>query len=73
MWPANSTAAPMPFLSPKPPIENDHVPGCRWLASVMAFVVPVARLQDLAALALVLGNIVFGVWLTYCEWRRKDG
>jgi hypothetical protein len=44
-----------------------------WLASVMAFVVPVGRLQGLAALSLILGNIVFGAWLTYCELRRKDG
>ena len=44
-----------------------------WAASAAAFVVPAARLQDLAALALVLGNIVFGAWLTYCEWSRKDG
>jgi hypothetical protein len=44
-----------------------------WIAGVAAFVVPAARLQDLAALALVLGNIVFGGWLTYREWSRKDG
>jgi len=43
-----------------------------WLASVLAFVLPAARLQELAALGLVLGNIVFGGWLTYCEWSRKD-
>ena len=44
-----------------------------WVASVMAYVVPADRLQELAALALVLGNVVFGAWLTYCEWSRKDG
>ncbi len=44
-----------------------------WLASVMAFFVPADRLRELAALALILGNVVFGAWLTYCERRRKDG
>jgi hypothetical protein len=43
-----------------------------WLASGIAFAVPVTRLPQLAAVALVLGNIVFGAWLTYCESRRKD-
>ena len=44
-----------------------------WVASVMAYVAPAARLPELAVLALILGNIVFGPWLTYCEWRRIDG
>ena len=44
-----------------------------WLASALALVVPAARLQELAVLALVLANIVFGAWLTYREWNRKDG
>ena len=44
-----------------------------WLASILAFVVPAGRLAELAALALILGNIVFGAWLTYCEWSRRDG
>ena len=44
-----------------------------WVASVMAYIVPADRLQELAALTLVLGNIAFGAWLTYCEWSRKDG
>jgi hypothetical protein len=39
----------------------------------MAYVAPAARLPELAVLALILGNIVFGPWLTYCEWRRIDG
>jgi hypothetical protein len=43
-----------------------------WLASGLAFVLPAARLQELAAMALLLGNIVFGTWLTYCEWSGKD-
>jgi hypothetical protein len=44
-----------------------------WIASLLAFVVPPARLQELAALSLILGNIVFGAWLSYREWGRKDG
>jgi len=44
-----------------------------WVAGAMAYVAPAARLADLAAWALVLGNVLFGAWLTYCEWRRSDG
>ena len=44
-----------------------------WIASVMAFVVPSDRLAGLAAVALVLGNVAFGGWLSYCEWSRRDG
>ena len=44
-----------------------------WLASILAFVVPNSGLTELAVLALLLGNVVFGAWLTYCEWSRKDG
>jgi hypothetical protein len=44
-----------------------------WVASAMAYAVPAARLADLAAWALILGNVVFGAWLAYCERRRADG
>lgn len=44
-----------------------------WVACAIAFVVPAARLQDLAMTALLLANVVFGAWLAYREWSRKDG
>jgi hypothetical protein len=44
-----------------------------WVASAMAYAAPAARLGELAAWAWVLGNVVFGGWLTYREWRRRDG
>jgi hypothetical protein len=44
-----------------------------WFASALAFVAPGARLAEIAAWALVLGNVAFGAWLSYCEWRRADG
>jgi hypothetical protein len=44
-----------------------------WLfASLAAFRVPGEQLHDLAAIALVLGNIVFGAWLWYRERRHGD-
>jgi len=43
-----------------------------WLSAAAAFAVPADRLEYLAALALLLGNVVFGGWLTYREWRRQD-
>jgi len=44
-----------------------------WIACAIAFVAPAARLQDLAMTALLLANVVFGAWLAYREWRRRDG
>lgn len=44
-----------------------------WVASVLAYIVPAGRLSVLAAMALFLGSIVFGGWLTYCERRGRNG
>jgi hypothetical protein len=44
-----------------------------WIASALALVAPEARLQEISVWGLLLGNVVFGAWLSYCEWRRTDG
>jgi hypothetical protein len=44
-----------------------------WVACALAFVLPVDRLGELAAIALILANMAFGAWLSYCERSRKDG
>jgi len=44
-----------------------------WIASALAFVVPVGRLPQIAAFSLILANVVFGAWLTSREWRRRNG
>src|SRR5215471_16342605 len=44
-----------------------------WIASFVAFYLPPARLQILAAVSLLLGNVMFGAWLTYRDWRRANG
>ena len=41
-----------------------------WIATVAAFAVPASDLRDLAAAALLLGNVGFGAWLTFQEWRH---
>jgi peptidoglycan/LPS O-acetylase OafA/YrhL len=43
-----------------------------WIASVAAFIVPVSRLPELAALALIIGNIGFGGWLAYRVRTQRD-
>jgi hypothetical protein len=43
-----------------------------WLASIAAFFVPIAHLRLIAIAALILGNLVFGAWLVYCE-RSLEG
>ena len=44
-----------------------------WIASALALVAPPALLVGIAAAALLLGNVVFGGWLSFCEWKRRDG
>jgi hypothetical protein len=41
-----------------------------WCAALAACFVPAARLQTLAAAALLAGNVGFGAWLTYKERSR---
>src|ERR1039457_812684 len=44
-----------------------------WVASVMAYVAPAARLPDLGVLAFIWGTIVFAPWLTCGEGGRIGG
>lgn len=44
-----------------------------WLATLVAFVLPAEHLLLLAAAALLVGNVGFGAWLTYSEWKHTDG
>lgn len=43
-----------------------------WTAALAAFAVPATELRLLAAAALLLGNVAFGMWLTYREWKYAD-
>jgi hypothetical protein len=43
-----------------------------WIATTLALAAPLPRLRMIAACALLLGNVLFGGWLTYSEWRRRD-
>ncbi|MBV9009930.1 MAG: hypothetical protein JO354_12315 [Verrucomicrobia bacterium] len=43
-----------------------------WAAALCAFLWPVTQLRILAAAALLLGNVVFGTWLTWQEWGHKN-
>ena len=43
-----------------------------WVAGLCAFILPTTRLRMLSAAALFLGNVVFGAWLAWREWRHKD-
>lgn len=43
-----------------------------WTAALAAFVLPAMDLRLLAAAALLLGNVAFGIWLTYREWKYAD-
>ncbi len=40
-----------------------------WAAVLSAFILPLPQLRPLAAAALLAGNLAFGVWLTYREWK----
>lgn len=40
-----------------------------WWAALAAFILPVWQLRLLAAAALLVGSVAFGVWLTYREWK----
>jgi len=43
-----------------------------WAASLAAFVLPAAQLHTLAAAALLLGNVAFGLSLTFREWSHRE-
>jgi hypothetical protein len=43
-----------------------------WLSAALALALPANRLPLIAAFGLVLGNIAFGVRLSWLEWRRPD-
>jgi hypothetical protein len=43
-----------------------------WVAALAALLVPAAHLHILSAAALLLGNVVFGAWLTQRERSHKD-
>ena len=43
-----------------------------WCAGMAAFVLPDSRLPSIAAVALLLGNVAFGAWLSYRERSRQD-
>ena len=43
-----------------------------WISTTLALAAPVTQLPMIAACALLLGNVSFGGWLAYSEWRRRD-
>jgi hypothetical protein len=43
-----------------------------WAATLAAFFVAASDLYALAIAALLFGNVAFGAWLTYHEWRKGE-